>query len=197
MKRRWIIFVGFLLLAAILTPAVQRATHTLFLEPLAYYWWGMKQVIRVVPESLYWLFLIASFGFLGFVFWARDILLNRPKDEKPIAQRGPVAYLAGNIVQSERSNYFKWVIANRLAKIALLIMNEDSENGRKNFPGFLEPAQKTESDIQVYLENGLNNSFMDYRKKGKWFTGNTDTPFDVDVYNVIDYLESQMEQSRE
>jgi len=191
LNRRWVTLLGFLLLVALLTPLAQRVTHWLLLEPLAYYGWGLKQVLRVVPDSFYWLFFLACLGFLALVFLMRDIILHRTRLEKPVTQRGPVAYLAENIDRSDQSNYFKWVIANRLANIALRIRWGDSAVETSAIAPLAPP------DVQVYLENGLLSSFMDYRQKRKWFTRNSITPFDVDVRDVIDYLESQMEQSRE
>lgn len=191
MNRRPIALLGFLLLAALLTPLAQRVAHWLFLEPLAYYWWGIKQIIRVIPDSFYWLFFLVCFGLLALVFLMLDIFRYRTRPEKPVTPRGPVAYLAENIDRSGQSNYFKWVIANRLANIALRLRWDESLAG----PDAVAPLAAPH--VQAYLNHGLLSSFMDYRQKRKWFDRNRETPFDVDVRDVIDYLESQMEQSRE
>jgi hypothetical protein len=195
LSRRWLSLLGFLLIAGILTPVVQRVAHWLLIEPLAYYWWGVKQVVRVIPESFYWLFFVACFGLLAFGFFIRDIFIHRARPVRPVVQRGPVAYLAENIDRSGQSDYFKWVIANRLADIALRIRGGDRVNGPGN--GTIDIAPLAAPEIQTYLRNGQLGSFMDYRQKRKWFSRKRITPFDVDVRKVIDYLESQMEQSSE
>ena len=193
LKRHTLALLAFLVLAAVAAPWVYRIFHTLVIEPAAYYWWGVKQVIRTVPESYYWLFVLACFGIFALGFLLRDILTNRERIDEPIIQRGPVASLAENVERSAKSNYFKWVIANRLANLALDIWQV--ENGPTQERRLFDqvPVRSLSPRVRTYLEAGLLSSFMDFRPRWKWKKKTRETPFDLDISIVIEDLESRME----
>lgn len=193
MRTRIVFLLGLLGLSFFLAPLAQQFFQVLLLEPIAYLWWGVKQVIRVIPETLYWYFFVSCLGILGLFFLIRDIFEHRLIKEKQVRQQGPIEFLSENIVRSAKSNYFKWVIANRLANITLQVVWQKS--GKDEKPrDFTYADLKGSPDIKSYLETGLLGSFMDYQGKKKLFGKSRETPLNLDISQVIDWVESEMEQ---
>ena len=61
MKRyRLVILLIILVCGAFLAPYGYRFVEAILIEPIAYYLWGMKQVFRVIPQSIYWIVIIIS-----------------------------------------------------------------------------------------------------------------------------------------
>jgi hypothetical protein len=184
---------AFLVLAVVAAPWVYKIFHALVIEPTAYYWWGVKQVVRIIPEAYYWLFVLACLGVFSMAYLVRDILSSRESMDDPGAQTGPVAFLAETVERSAKSNYFKWVIANRLANIALRIWQVEKGPTKDRQVFDQAPVRSLAPRVRTYLEAGLLSSFMDYRQRWKWIKKSRETPFDLDISIVIEDLESRME----
>jgi hypothetical protein len=184
---------GILLLALVLAPFVYRIFHSLFVEPLVYYAWVVGQMIRVIPESYYWLFIIACLGLLTSIFLVKDIHNNRKISEDILVTKGPVEFLSDHIEQSARSNYFKWILANRLANLALQIQHSDNIEAINRHAIEELSADGLSQKVHDYLKTGMLSSFMDFRHNRKWWKKTSVPPFDVNINDVINFLESQME----
>jgi hypothetical protein len=50
--------------------------------------------------------------------------------------------------------------------------------------------------VGAYLESGLTRTFADFPRQRR-FSRLPDTPFDIDLNQVISYLESQLENHRD
>lgn len=180
-------------MAVLYAPFAQRVFQITLLDPISYYWWRAQQVIHVIPEIYYWFFFIACFGVLALFFLLQEAFRHQVKKVDQVVQKGPMEFLSEYIVRSAKSNYFKWVIANRLANIALHILWYKDGKGEKprNF-SFTDRA--ISPAIKTYLETGLFSSFMDFRQKSKLFGKSQEIPLNVDIHQVLDWVESQMEQ---
>lgn len=193
MKKHRIIFSVLLLAAAIfLAPYAQLIVKYLVIEPLAYYGYGIQLIAQAIPQSAYWVFLISGLAFIVFLSLVRDYVLSREAVEETRTQKGPVQVLAEHITRTEQSNYFKWLIAKRLAGITLkiLVKNNGQEGEHRDFSRiYWNPPQ----EIEKYLKAGLSSSFMEYRDRGRFFRKRKTTPFDIDLNQVIEYLESELE----
>jgi hypothetical protein len=188
------IFIGILLvISLLLAPYAQVIIQTLIIEPIAYYWWGVRRMIEVIPQAAFWFFIIGSLGMIVIFNLLRSLALTSKPKGNTLPQAGPIQSLAEAISQSQKSNYFKWMIANRLANLTFILLNRhngDNNGGSRNFSQEnWNPPMKTEE----YLVAGMNSSFMDYPRKGRFSKKLEKTPFDTDLEQVIAYIESQME----
>jgi len=192
-SRRYLIIGGVVLAAIILAPIANLILTELILEPAAYYWWALRQFSKVIPESAYWLFLIGCLGFLVLLFLVTDFFRSQPKKEKVIRASGPVATLAHQLRRTQKSTYFKWLVANRLSKTTLKILIRNLDGDQNEYRDFTGLSWDPPPEIRKYLETAKNSSFMEYREGPRFFKSKKITPFDIDLEDVIAYLESEVE----
>jgi len=193
MKKRPAIF-GLLLLAAaiLLAPYARLVIHYLIVEPITYYSWGIRLIAQAIPQSAYWMFLVFSLVFIVSLSLARDFILSREVVEETRPRKGAVQILAGHITRTRKNNYFKWMIANRLAKTALKILVKNN-GGQDHHRDFTQIYWLPPDDVKKYLEAGLNKYFIELRERGRFFQKRKTTPFDIDLNQVVKYIESELE----
>jgi len=192
--RKRVIYLFLLVLSAIiLAPFAWNQISSLIVKPASYFWWLVKHLIRVVPQTYYWLFLIGSLGIVSFIFLL--LYLQKPKNEqqKYPHDNGPIKSLAEYITLSTKSYYFKWVIANRLAQITQEILDMSQGNSYGDPHTFSDMDRDMPEIITNYLEAGIDNTHMSY-KPGKFLRRfRRKSPLDIELNRVITYLESQLE----
>jgi len=165
----------------------------MLIEPTAYYMWGIKQVVRVIPQSAYWILIIVSLIFIVVYITIKSFFQHETTIESTANKKGAIDQLAEYIHHSENSNYFKWVIANHLANLSLSIMDQQNGNINKEPRDISGMNRNPPPQINIYLNAGLNHSFMAYRSKRKIFKKQDVTPFGIELDDVINYLESLLE----
>jgi hypothetical protein len=105
-----------------------------------------------------------------------------------------VEALALSLQKAERSTYFKWVIANRLGKLAYQVLLQ-RESGRPR--SALAPLRgidwEPSQELQTYLETGLHGSFADFPNVRRPFGQAPSTPLDHDIREAVEFLEWQAE----
>ena len=161
MKNRRLIMIGFLLIVAVVfAPLAFTIFESLVIEPLSYLNWVIRVVLRAIPQSYLWLFLVTIVLLIALGSMLRNSHLRPAKEESQKEKQGPVEVLAQEIFQSKRGDYFKWVVANRLAKLAQALILQDgdqpSKSGHQIKGQGWDPPQKTQS----YLEAGLRDSII-------------------------------------
>jgi hypothetical protein len=119
--------------------------------------------------------------------------LRRREPVKPKSPEGQVESLAIWLKKAEQGIYFKWLVANRLGKLAYQILLQ-RENGRPRsiFAPLLGPDWEPSRDLQRYLETGLHGSFADFPAPGR-LSPRQATPLDHGVGEAVDFLEEQMD----
>ncbi len=93
--------------------------------------------------------------------------------------------------------YFKWLIANRLGKLAYqILLQREHGKPRSVFAPLTSEGWEAAPEVQQYLEKGLHGSFADY-PNSRWdtFTKPEKTPLDYDVVDVIEFLEAKTENN--
>lgn len=177
-----VIGVSALLLAFFLRDAV----YQLVVVPIAYAIWIVQFYYSSIPQWVLWTVLL-SLLFLA-VLWSLipEVGPARRRDMLHAPPEGQVEALAVWIRKSRSGNYFKWQLANRLARIARGLDESAGLGGR--FPSANEAVGR-------YLDAGLNYSFVDFPGPRNRFQPAPKTPLDADPNQVADYLESQMEKS--
>ncbi len=186
------IFVILIIVAILLAPFGYALVQGLLIEPLAYLWYLIKMFVGALSQQVLWLLVLSILALAVFVSLLRNIRPRQSDEPATLPRKGPVETLAWEIERTQRGNYFKWLLANRLSLLANRILGNHegahtiaprSSYGRNgNAP----------AAIQNYLEAGIKHSFMEYRQK-KFFSRQPSTPFNIEIDTVIEYLESLME----
>jgi hypothetical protein len=193
--RRWILILGLLVSAALLAFPLREAVYQLVVVPLAYLFWLLGLLYLALPQALWWTGVILLVLFL----LGKSLLMEMKSVRRPliIAQRaqGKVENLAASIKKTDRGIYFKWLVANRLGKLAHQIL-EQRENGkpRSIFSPLAGEGWNPDEGLRQYLEIGLHGSFADFPNSGnRYFARPLKTSLDHSVAEVIEFLESQIE----
>jgi hypothetical protein len=109
-------------------------------------------------------------------------------------ERGNVESLALALQRSKTGVYFKWLVANRLGKLAYQILLQREHGApRSVFAPLTSEGWKAEPEVQQYLEKGLHGSFAEF-PHNRWgiFAKPEKTPLDHEVADVIEFLEAKV-----
>lgn len=151
----------------------------------AYMVWSLNIIGSVIPQQVLWILLlllilyIAVGSFYGKKSGGRS---NRKNAESVI---GPVEARARWIEERHRGTYFKWQLANLLGKVHLHIQ-ETVRYGNSRSAPHIPP------NVQSFLNAGLNTTYADYSSP-TLFQKTESTPLDIQLEQVVDYLEEQLE----
>lgn len=194
MTRRSGIFLGALIAVAVLAFAMQGAVERMLIRPALYVWWIFGLYYDALPQILWWILIVAISLWLITGSLAPEEKPRPRQAVPPFMGRGQVESLALWLTKSVRGAYFKWLVAQRLAKLArdLLAWRE-----RRNPPSAREalrgagwdPPQK----VAAYLESGLNRSFADFPQPRWPFEGPRPSPLDLNPQEALEFIESNLE----
>jgi hypothetical protein len=186
---------GIVIIALLLAFPLRNAVYEVVIIPIAYVLWVLGLWYRSVHQSIWWVVALL----VVLVTLARSL---RPTGKirewvhlKPRPILGQVEGLSVWMKRTERGIYFKWLIANRLGKIAHEVLAQRmGGKTRSFFDPLTGPDWTPDASVQLYLETGLKGSFADYPQvQRRWFFSKPiQTPLDHDVNEVIEYLESQI-----
>ena len=195
MTRRWLAGIGVVISAALLAFPLRGVVHEVIVVPLSYVLWLLGLLYVVVPQQFWWIAVTLLVLFL----LGKSLLIEikAPRLSSPVSRvdRGKVEGLAAALQKSDRGIYFKWLVANRLGKLAYQILQQ-RENGKERsvFAPLVGQGWEPAKELQQYLEKGLHGSFSDFPNSGyRYFGRSPKTLLDHDVREVIEFLESQVE----
>jgi hypothetical protein len=192
--QRNLALIGILIIALLLAFPLRDAVYETIIIPIAYLWWVLGLWYHSVHQSIWWVVALV----LVLLTLARSLRSTGKIRErvrlkhKPVI--GQVENLSAWMKRTERGIYFKWLIANRLGKVAHEILAQRmGGKTRSFFDPLTGPDWKPDASVQGYLESGLKGSFADYpQRRWQFFAKPEPTPLDHDVNDVINYLESQV-----
>jgi hypothetical protein len=190
MTRRNLILLGLaFILALVLAFPLRDMVWAYIVVPLAYVWWQLLRLYHIIPQQIYWLLLMILFIYIiawAFAGWQAE---NGSVPVKKNPVRGPVESLSGYIAHGNRGMYFRWRIARSLAIVATGILEM-----RGTYFGRVKKLEGRDwnppTSVHNYLDAGLNKSFANFPM------GVRRTPLDIDIEEVISYLETQLEINR-
>ena len=184
------------LLAAGMAFYLQDIFRAVLFEPLSYLAWGLSIVYQSIAQLVYWILLVTGFTLMAFgSLYGKDPRRESVEDEKS-SKQGPLENVARQISRLDAGMYYKWLIANRMGKLARSIL------ALRNGKAFVSHGELDGRDwnppdeVAAYLVSGLTRTFADYPRP-RWFSRPQETPFDVDLDQVVAFLESQMENHRD
>lgn len=195
--RRWLILLGVLVVSGVLAFPMREAIYEIVIIPVAFIAWNLNLLYRSLPQGFWWwLVIFVVLSMLAFSLMPRSTFRSRV-EPKPKAYQGQVEALAIWLRKSERGIYFKWLIANRLGKLAYQILLH-RENGRPR--SVFAPLRGTDwepgKELQTYLETGLHGSFADFPYDKRRVGVTQRTPLDLNVVEAVEFLESQVENGK-
>jgi len=192
-RRRWLALGGVVVIALILAFPLQDVIRTTVVVPLAYLWWAVGVLYQSIPQVVVWILLIVLISLMLMGSFASDRMRKPPEDPKIKPAPGQVEGLAENLVKMRAGTYYKWQVANRLGRLArdFLIQRGDRFSTKDLSPLSGHDWQPS-AKVDAYLETGLYGSFSDFPNQPWRFRPPEPTPFDIDVEEVVEFLESQM-----
>jgi energy-coupling factor transporter transmembrane protein EcfT len=193
--RTILILVG-LLLVIILAFFLQDVIRQTVVTPLAYIWWVLKFAYTRIPQVVFWIILLAFLVLIILTNLLKWYPAGPKYDEKSRPIQGPVETLTGWLRNSLEGNYYKWMVANRLAKLWQEMSGGLEDRNLQKKPGAKAAmVQLPPEAVQRYLKAGLDKTFVDYPLPPLPFMRREATPFDIKVDEAVEFLESQMEAS--
>jgi len=196
MIRRVLVVLGIVAVSLVLAFPLRDAVYAMIIVPAAYLFWALGLIYHSVNQSLWWgLASVIVTLILLIGLWPQP----KPRKEKALAHKkavGQVETLSTAMKKAERGIYFKWLIANRVSKIAFQILSRrETGKERSFFDPLAGPGWEPNPNVQAYLEAGLHGSFADYPQTSRFFSRLiTNTPMDHDLNDVIEYLETQVDE---
>jgi len=191
--RRVFALLGIVVVTLLLAFPLRGAVYQAVIIPIAYVLWILELVYHAVHQSLWWIVVVALMMFV-----ILRSLLPKPNPRGKIAIKtkpalGQVEALAGWIKKSERGSYFKWLIANRLGRIAFHVVSQRETGATRSvFDPLTGLDWNPNEDLQSYFESGLRGSFADYPHENKLFSRPKKIPLDNDVNDAIEFLEAEI-----
>lgn len=191
--RRLFAVLGILVIAALLAFPLREMVYQMVVVPLAYLGWLLNLFYLSVSQGIWWLVVVVVALFAIGRSLLPEINLGRKLVIYKKTERGSVETLSAALAKRDRGIYFKWLVANRLGKLAYQILTQH-EHGkpRSVFAPLSAAGWDAPPEVQEYLEKGLRGSFAEFPGVG-WnsFAAPAKTPLDQDVKTVIEFLESK------
>ncbi len=191
-KQRWLILIGILIIAGILAFPLRQTIYQMVVVPVAFIAWRLNLAYRSFSQGLWW-WVIVFIVFLMLLF----SLMPQPRARRETLVKtkppsGQVETLARSLRKTQGGIYFKWLIANRLGKLAYqILLHRESGRPRSVFAPLLGVDWEPTRELQEYLEVGLHGSFADFPNTS--FGAPQHTPLDYDIAEAVEFLESQVE----
>lgn len=197
MKRRRLVVLGlFFLVAAGMAYFLQDLVRSALFVPISYMWWGIYILYQSVAQLVYWVLLVVGITLMAFGSLYGKERSRKVAKEEIIPQQGPLESTARQFSQTDGGVYYKWLIANRMGKLARSILYlRDGKTIPPQSP-LAGRDWNPPDEVEAYLNSGLTRTFADFPRQGRFYRP-PETPFDTDLNQVIAYLESQMENQRD
>ena len=191
--RRGLILIAALIIAGIMAFPLRETIYAIVVVPVAYIAWNLNLLYQVFSQGVWWWgVVILVFFMVAFSLMPRSQL--RPRGgSKSKPPQGQVESLSVWLRRAESGTYFKWLIANRLGKLAYqILLHRESGRPRAVFAPLLGTDWEPTDALRKYLETGLHGSFADFPNTG-FLSMRQPTPLDFHVAEAVDFLESQVQ----
>ncbi|MGE5250765.1 MAG: hypothetical protein ACM3QS_11230 [Bacteroidota bacterium] len=188
---------GALILALLLAFPFRGFLERRVILPAAYLLWVLWVFYTTMPQLLWWALAVLVIAFLigtSLSPGERYAPRFRPDPKPPV---GPLEELARSLGKSGDGVYFKWLVANRLGKLAhRMLVQREGNRSRSVFAPLVGTDWHPAPRVQSYLETGLHGSFSDYPESQRSGPPAA-SPLNLDVEEAVSFLESQLESRRD
>jgi energy-coupling factor transporter transmembrane protein EcfT len=193
-SRHYLLILGGLIIVVILAFYLQDVVRQAVVTPISYLWWLLKLAYPAIPQLLLWILLLAVLFLAVVTNLVNWFTPGKKFEERAKPAKGNVEILAGWIINTREGNYYKWLIANRLGKLWVEMSGRLENRGRvAGLERQSASGRQAPETVKRYLQAGMEESFVDYPLPRPAFIRKQATPFDLDVEEAVDFLESQME----
>jgi hypothetical protein len=199
MKRRGLVFVGLFVFIFAFLFLGRGIFKILVFMPIYILWQWLKVWIMGLSQPMIWVTLIAVIGASALVTILPAMDFEEKEKTHVKTMRGKVEDLASLLEDANRRTYFdKWLVANRLGENAWEILAQRAgEPVSKRF-GVLDRKNgwNPPPKVETYLNTGLQSSLIG-RPNPRWSLRGKKlppTPLDLDLDQVLEYLESEMDR---
>jgi len=185
---------GVAVIAALLAFPLRNAIYEAVVIPVAYIAWELSLLYHAFSQITWWWLSIAVVLLMLAFSLAPKFKPRRGHTEKPKLKHGQVEDLAIWLGRAKGGTYFKWLVANRLGKLAYqMLLHRESGRPRSVFAPLLGLDWEPSSELRQYLETGLHGSFSDFPQPRHRLAPAPPTPLDYDIDHVVEFLEAQVE----
>ena len=195
--QRGLILAAVFIIAGLLAFPLRDAIYETIVIPAAFIVWNLELFYRSFSQGIWWWVLVVFVLYmLVFSLASRPRFPHRKKEQSRPPQ-GQVESLATWLGKAEQGIYFKWLVANRLGKLAYqILLHRESGRPRSVFAPLLGSDWEPKKELRQYLETGLHGSFADFPHNSSRFSAPVPTPLDLKVEEAVDFLESQIQNGR-
>lgn len=196
--RNGLVLIGVIVIAALLAFPLRDVVTQLIVLPLSYVFWLLYLVYLSLDQSIWWAAVLAIVLFVLAGSLLPEIKPSSGQVEHKVKLRGSVETFATALRGSHRGVYFKWLVANRLGRLAYqMITLREHGRPRSVFDPLVTEGWTSPDEVQLYLEKGLRGSFTDLPRKSWWkfYLQPVKTPLDLDIDEVVGFLESKIEMN--
>jgi hypothetical protein len=196
MTRRGAVLAGAILIATLLAFPLRQAVHQTIIVPAAYMLWALGLFYRSQSQGIWWVLLVVSVLFILGRSLAPQLQLPARASVRPNETRGQVQDLARWLERAKKGTYFKWLVANRLGKLAYqILLQRGNGKPRSVFEPLSGPDWEPGAELQSYFQSGLQRSFADFPTPRKLLASPPKTALDHDVDKAVEFLEVQLDHS--
>ena len=195
--QRLLALIGAVVIAGLLAFPLRGMIYETVVIPAAFIAWNLNLLYRSYPQGVWWVVVVfIVLVMIVFSLVPRSSPGGRA-EEKREPPLGQVENLAMNLRRAREGTYFKWVVANRLGKLAYnILLQRESGKPRSVFAPLLGADWEPSRELQKYLETGLHGSFADFPNESRFSGAHPKTPLDVNVVEAIEFLESHLENGK-
>jgi len=191
--RRRLAVLGVIVIGALLAFPLRGLVNQLVIVPLAYLLWLLDLLYLSLHQAFWWgAVVLVVLIILGWSLLP-EIALVRKQIPLSRRARGNVEDLALALQKSNKGMYFKWLVANRLGRLAYqILLQREHGKARSIFAPLVGEGWEATHGIQQYLEKGLHGSFAEFpNSHWNYFAPPEKTPLDHDVSEVVSFLETK------
>lgn len=192
--RRALILAGILALSALLAFPLRNATYQMVIVPLAYILWLAGLFYHSLPQFLWWIIIVLLILFMFVKSILPEMEFSKRRDQPPTPPRGEVEQLATWMTKSETGPYNRWLVANRLGKLAFqILVQRETGKQRSVFAPLTGPGWNATPELTKYLQAGLQGSFADYPTRRSLLASPVKTPLEHDIREAVEFLETKFD----
>lgn len=191
MKRRWLLLPTGIILASALAYFLRGWINDKVIVPFAYLWWRIGIYYHSISEDVWWISVIVITFVICLVALANisgDEQFFNFGDLDSQSEQSPVEELMIWMIKLQRNAYHKWLVANRLGRLARLFLVQREAGNEHHWDGSLKsPVWDLPDAVESYLKSGLK------RPPSASEMLPLSSPLKLEPQQVVEYLESQME----
>ena len=159
--------------------------------PFLYVFWIGRFIFEAIPQTGLWTFFLVIFSLILAIG-----LIDKRKRKSTLyipltIDEGRVEGWVKLIDQAEKDHYFKWRLAQRLQKVALgVIAHQQGQSLKQTRQQLRQRELDIPPELQAYFQASLQSlGHLPVPKRFFQTTSATDSPLDLDLKQVIQFLE--------